>query len=783
MLEWPFFYSKKNIMYPEESIIGSNLQQHEQVTSKHLLDYLRALQRRKWLVLSVAMILLSITALFTFSKTPLYTATTQVLVEKNMEKGRLEGLASYIAWDPDFKATQFQLIQSFNVALRVVKNQHLDTKYKAYFLGNFSPRSSKFDALVRPVVDALIRPVMSFGSSLLEPVLGGGNNKGTAQVEENKQASFEVEEKTDAEKIAGMVQGAIQLSPVPETKIVIVSYTHQVPEIARLVANGVVQAYIEETLDIKTSTTKHSLNWMTLKADEERKKLEDSERALQEYMRKNDIVTVENKLAVLPERLARFSSELSVAQTEEKKHAAVYRQIKGAGKSNKKLEAIPLLSNNGELQDLRGELFAAEQNIRELSKKYGKKHPIMIKARAEQKLLQKKKRVEIERVIEVAKNSYELAKTRVKDVSKMMEETKAEMQDMNELFIQYTILNRDKEMNRTVYDALSSSIKKTNVTAQAMDIRIWAIKKADLPLVPSKPDKKKELFLGLVLGLTLGVALVFFLDYIDNTVSAGEELEKKYGLTVLGAVEDLPKRSKNIETFIIDNPLSAFTESYRLIRSSVLLSKPDHPPRTLLITSMMQQEGKSTTTKNLAYILAQNNKKVLVIDADMRRPRQHSKFSIDNSYGLSNYLSGNTDEQQPSMIKKITDSQISVLPSGPIPPNPAELLGSNRMKTLLNKSIERFDFVLIDSPPVQQVTDSLVLAGVAEGTITVLRSGKTTFDMLDSGIKKLRESQANLLGFVLNRVTKRNAGQGYYGYYSYYSRKGKGGYYTEQKKS
>ena len=362
----------------------------------------------------------------------------------------------------------------------------------------------------------------------------------------------------------------------------------------------------------------------------------------------------------------------------------------------------------------------------------------------------------------------------------MMEETKAEMLDMNERFVQYTILSRDKEMNRTVYDALSSSIKKTNVTAQAMDIRIWATKKADLPLAPAKPNKKKELAFGLIIGLSFGGALIFFLDYLDNTAASAEELEKRYDLTVLGAVEELSKKNKNIETFAQDNPLSAFTESYRLIRSSLLLSTPDHPPRSLLITSMMQQEGKSTTTKNLAYILTQNNKKVLIIDCDMRRPRQHSMFEVDNSYGLSNYLSGNTDEQQPSMIKQVPDSDISVLPSGPIPPNPAELLGSKRMKFLLSKSVERFDFVLIDSPPVQQVADSLLLAGLVDGTVTVLRVGKTTFDMLDSGIKKLRETRAHMLGFVLNRVTKKNAGHGYYGYYSYYSRKGKGGYYTEE---
>ncbi|MCI5158008.1 MAG: polysaccharide biosynthesis tyrosine autokinase [Candidatus Electrothrix sp. AUS1_2] len=330
--------------------------------------------------------------------------------------------------------------------------------------------------------------------------------------------------------------------------------------------------------------------------------------------------------------------------------------------------------------------------------------------------------------------------------------------------------------------ALSSSIKKTNVTAEAMDVTIWAVKNAELPLVPSKPKKKKALLLGLLIGLSAGAALAFFLDYLDNTASSGDELEKRYGLTVLGAVEDLHKKGKSIKTFLQDNPLSAFAESYRLIRSGLLLSTPDHPPRTILITSMMQQEGKSTTSKNLAEILAQNDKKVLIIDCDMRRPSQHSMFDVDNSYGLSNYLSGNTDEQQPALIKQIPDSKISVLPAGPNPPNPAELLGSKRMKILLNKSVERFDFVLLDSPPVQQVTDSMLLTGLVDGTVTVLRVGKTTFDMLDSGIKKLRESKGHLLGFVLNRVTEKHAGHGYYGYYSYYSRKGKSGYYTEENK-
>ncbi len=764
-------------MYPEEAFT----EDFQQENSKHLRDYLRIILKRKGLLITVSLITFLTTALFTFSKIPIYTATTQVLVEKNLEKGRLEGLSTYMAWDPDFQATQFQLIRSFNVALRLVKNQQLDTKYKHYFLSN-KPSTPALLNLIKGSVSSFVSTtfsaVESFFYSLISPDLVL-RDKDTADIDTDGNAKIQSEPESDAEKIAAMIQAGLELEPVRDTKIVNVSYSNKNPEVARMVANGIVRAYIDVTLDIKTSTTRQTLNWMTGKADDEQKKLEASEKALQKYMREHDIVTVENKLTILPERLSRFSNELSGAQAQEREYAAVYNQIKKIGKKYDALESLPLFADNTVLQTLRNQIFSSEQSARELSKKYGKKHPLMKKARAERQLLREKKRIEIKRIIDSTKNGYDLAKTKVKDLAKMMAETKTELLDMNERFIQYTILNRDKEMNRTIYDALSSSIKKTNITAQSLNVRIWAVKEADLPVVPSKPNKQRELTLGLMLGLCGGAALIFFLEYLDNTANSGQDIEDRYKLTVLGSVEDMSDKKQNIETFIQDNPLSALAESYRLIRSGLLLSTPDHPPHTLLITSMMQQEGKTTTTKNLAHVLSQNDKTVLIVDCDMRRPRQHSIFGIDNTYGLSNYLSGNTDEQQPTLIRQIEDTQISLIPSGPVPPNPAELLSSKRMELLVNKTKGQFDFVLLDSPPVQQVTDSLMLGPLVDGTVIVIKAGKTTYDMLDSGIKKLREGHAHILGFVLNRLKKNNAGQGYYGYYSYYSSK-KGGYYTER---
>lgn len=755
-----------------ESFIEESSQQEK---GKHLRDYLRIILNRKWTVLTILLITVLTTALLTFSKIPIYTASTQVLIEKNMDAGSMEGLRMYMMWDPAFRSTQFELVRSFNVAHRVVENLQLDTKYKKYFFktntDSLSPLIKFKNDLQKSIKKRIKESLSSFFPSLFS------EDKTVVNAAPVNKTDFPIELKSDADKIASMIRGGLSIVPIKDTKIVNVVYNHNNPGIARMVVDGVVQAYIEETMEIKTSSARYTISWMTSKAEQEQKKLEESERALQKYMRDHDIVTVENKLAIYPEKLAQFSGQLSEAQAKEKKFDAIYKQIEKAGKDYKALEKIPLFSGNSVLQAIRSQLFDSEQSIKELSKKFGFKHPTIIKAKAERNLLFKEKRLEMDRIIGANKNAYELVQTNVKDLKQLMNTAKAEMLDVNELFTQYTILSRDKEMNRTVYDALATSIKKTNVTAQSQDLKIWVVKKADLPGAPSSPNKKKELIRGLLMGLLAGIGLVFFLEYLDNTASSGQAIEERYNLTVLGSVEDLSRKDEAIESSVLDNPLSPVAESYRLIRASLLLSSPDHPPRTILITSMLQQEGKTSTTANLAAILAHNNKKVLIIDCDMRRPRQHSLYSIANTYGLSNYLSGNIDKAE-TLIKQGPTDSIFLVTSGPNPPNPAELLSSKKMRSILLEAQEKFDFVLLDSPPLQQVTDSLMLGPLVDGAIVVIKAGKTTYDMLDSGIKKLREGHTNILGVVLNALTKKNAGKGQYGY-GYYSYYRKDDHYTD----
>ena len=736
---------------------SNTINEHQDVEEQeiHLRDYWLVVVKRKTTVLTFLILTFLTVFIATYTATPIYTASSQVLIERN-ESGGIDG-RSYFRWDPEFLTTQFELIKSANVAHNVVETLKLDTQYRHYF---FQPKKEGLSTYFSDVK-----------SSLKEFFAGLFSSDKTDESELSNGGPLSITEEplTDADIIANIIKGNLSVKPVANTKTVYITYSDKHPAMAKLVANAIVQAYIDEILEIKLANSNYSLQWMTVKADEERKKLEGSEIALQKYVRDNDLVTVENKLAVYPQRLGEFSSQLSKAQAELKEYEALYSQIKKLGDNYDNIEMIPLFADNNVLKGLREKLFQAEQKIKDLSKKYGYKHPVMINAKAERDLLIKEKKFEVDRIIESTRNSYELTKSREENLTQLLAKTKKEMLDVNERFTQYSIMKREVDTSRVLYDALSSSIKKASVTEQSQDINIWVVKKATLPDAPSKPNKKRNLMLGLILGLFGGIGLAFFIEYLDNSVKDGKELEQRYGLTVLGTVEEFQeKEGVYLDTWLPENMLSPTAESYRLIQSNLLLSTPNNPPKSILITSLSPKEGKTTTTSNLAHILAQNGKKVLIIGCDLRRPRMHRVAAIPNTHGLSNYLTGS---RATHLIKTIKEGSVFLITAGDIPPNPAELLQSERMKTLITEMEKRFDYVLLDSPPVQRVTDSLTLSKLVDGTLLIVRSGSTTYDAIESGLRKFREIHAKVLGVVVNGVKRQGgADSGYYGYYDYYQK-------------
>jgi capsular exopolysaccharide synthesis family protein len=397
----------------------------------------------------------------------------------------------------------------------------------------------------------------------------------------------------------------------------------------------------------------------------------------------------------------------------------------------------------------------------------------MVKALSEQEGLLKKQKEEILRVSKSIKNEYELAQANEDNLRNLLETTRAEALGLNEKFVQYEVLKREVESNRAMYDALFSRLKEQNVTEESQNVSVWVVEQAATPISPVKPNKKINLLFGVVLGLFGGIGLAFFIEYLDNTIKTPEEAEERLGLAMLGVIDRcrFGKAGEIGEELIsLYEKHSANVESFKALRTSVLLSSPDKPPKSILVTSMMPAEGKTTIAANLAITIAQAGQRVLLIDGDMRKPRLHKIFKLDSSLGgLSTYLAGVGGEE---ICQQGPLPFLFIIPAGPLPPNPSELLSSVRFKELLCEQQDKFDILIFDSAPVISVTDSLIIGRSVDGVIVVTRAAATTYDVVRKGIKSLTDVNANILGMVVNgfdaRKYKYYYGKDYSEYYGKY---------------
>jgi polysaccharide biosynthesis transport protein len=685
----------------------------------HLRDYLKIVYKRRYTVLTFFAIVFIVVLIGTLSSVSVYQAATKVLIEKVEPANFSMPYPYYMPYEPEFYETQYQLIRSKSVAQKVVKMLSLEKNYGLYFKDSKKNLSAEED-----------------------------------------------QKKTDM--LAGIISGGISVSPVKNSKIVNISFVSTNPEFAAMVANTVAKAYIEEILDMRMSSSRYSMEWMTKKAEEEKEKVQKSEQALQEYIKANDIVTLQDKIAITPEKLSEFNTQLIKAETRRKELEGLNNKVSNINLRD--AETIPNITSDPTIQSIRGQILKAEQNIEEFSKKYGKKHPSMIKAEEDFKILQQKKAQEIKRVIASIKNEYELARTQENVLRRTLASTKAEALNLSEKFVQYGVLTREVETNRQLYDALIKKIKEQSVTEQVQTVNVWVVEKAEKPSSPIKPRKSMNILLSILVGLFGGIGLAFFFDYLDNTIKGQEDAEMRLKVPVLGTVPLLETGNENIEDIILKEPQSLYSESYKTIRTAILLSSPSVSPKNLLVTSMGPEEGKTVTSCNLAITIARSGYSVLLIDSDLRRPRIHSVFGLNNLSGLSTYLAGATSDINTVFKNPVTN--LAIIPSGPIPPNPSELLGSNKMNELMKTLNERFDFIVWDSPPLMSVTDGLILSKIVDGTIVVVRSGKTTYDIVAKGLKLLgvqRDSVTNshVLGLIINGFNMKNDNQYYYQYYNY----------------
>src|SRR3990172_1390919 len=432
----------------------------------HLRDYIRVIVKRRNTVYTFFTVVFSIFLIVTFSATPVYMATTKVLIEKSEPSNLAMMNYYYTPYDPEFYETQYQLIKGTSVAQKVIAMLSLDKNYESYF------RDDRGGA---NILSGTVRWFRDMFSVLLKL---GGVSKEQAAPGDKKGPEHDRPE-AGSTRLAKVISGSIIVSPIKNSKIVNISYMSTNPELAAQIVNSVAKAYIEDLLDIKMSTSRYAMRWLTEKAEEERAKLEKSEKALQEYMRAKDIVTLENRIAMVPEKLSEVATKIAAAETKRKEIKSLFNKVKVISQNLDKAETIPTIAADPTVQSLRGQILKAEQNITDMTKKFGQKPPAMIAAHGELNVLKEKKEQEIRRVIESIKNEYEMARTNEETFRRMVSQTKAETLNLSERFIQYGALKREADTNKQLFDAIIKKIKEQDITQDVQTVNVWVIEPAE----------------------------------------------------------------------------------------------------------------------------------------------------------------------------------------------------------------------------------------------------------------------------------------------------------------
>ncbi len=720
----------------------------------HLKDYLRVLLRRKYIILLVIGISLPIIIIRAFSGDPVYQATAKLLIERDTASTTF--LTNYrIGYDPGFLTTQTQIIKSKKVGRQVVEKLNLDETYSQYF-----PAQDN---------DSWLRAVSNWFHKLYG-VLGklvGGSGRGSAPGPgETVPLSEEEKKALRVDSFARMVSNGISVQSVAEEgNVVNVSFQSLNPRLAARIVNTVADAYKGFLLEMRTQSTAEALEWLKEKAAIQREALQASEKEMQQYKREQGIYTVGDRETMFPAKVADLSNRLTRVQAEVEEMESLYQEISRISLS----EALnlPVVADNVTVSTLRKKIIEQEHTINALSKSIGNKHPRMIRARKDLQSLKVKMDEEIRGVIQSIKNNYELAREKANSIESLLDKTKQNAALMNDKLIQYEILKRDVDVNTLLYERLLRRIKEYDATDTSQSVDVWVVEEAATPQFPINKRPKRTLMLGFLVSLMLGVGLAFFLEYLDNTVKTAEDVEARLGHPVLGMVPLLTDDAVQMEKIVLQSPQSIIAENYKTIRTVILLSEDEPVSQSILVSSMTQATGKTVTSINLAITFAMSDRRVLLIDGDMRRPRIHSVFNVPNDSGLSTYLAGGESEIRPHQPNPDL-SGLYVIPSGPVPSNPSELLSSTRLRKLLAAVGETYDFIFIDSPPILNVTDANLISKAVDQTLLVIRSGVSTYDSLRRLEAMMSQINAPILGYIVNAVDEKEQRHYYYKNYGNY---------------
>jgi len=688
----------------------------------HLRDYWKIIVKFRWFVISCFVIITATGIVWTFMQKPVYRATSTIWIEKEAPKVvSFQEVLSVDTSTTDYYQTQYQVLQSQTIARKVI------FKLKLYN----NPEFVTLDGLPR-------EPPKNYD----EINIG----------------------------IVNTFLSKLKIEPVRNSRIVKINYDTYTPELSAQIANAVADVYIEQNLETKTGVSQEAVGWLQKKIEELRKKVEESEMKVQKYKEENQIISIEEKETITAQRLNELNQQLMDAQVKRVEAETRYMNLKRLGREPEMIQSTQEVIGNSFIQSLKAKEVELENQYAEMSKKYGPKHPQMVRLKSQMDEIKKRINLEVKKIINSIRTEYEVAKAREETIRKAFEEMKREAQEFNKKSIEFGVLKRQAESDRQMYELLLKRLNEASVGEDIQAVNVRIVDRAVVPTNPIKPRKLLNIGLSVLIGIFAGVGFAFFFEYLDNTFRTPEDVEDVLGIPFLGIVPDIKlheDEGEDIRDLIVfKKPRSTSAEAFRSVRTNLLLSSADQKPGVILITSPGPFEGKSLITINLSLILAQTGERVLLVDGDMRKPRVHKAFGLDDSKGLSTLLTGHSDIKE--VIFESVIPNIYLLPAGPKPPNPAELLGSEKMGEVIRELRKKFEFIIIDSPPLIAVTDAAVLSTLVDGVVLILKAGQTTKELAKRAAKTLKDVNAKIVGAILNDVDLER--DRYYYYYPYYYR-------------
>ncbi len=756
----------------------------------HLLDYWRAIRKRLWLVLGIVALVTMLSVVYVARKPDFYEAQARVQVDLE-ETGNLVNNSRPLYGptdDPIYFNTQLQILVSPGLMRRVVRT--LDLEHNPdFFKGDPAQRQSTWQTLLRMV---------GLGS---KPADTGPKPPDQLPLTTTVAQATAREDLNEAKRLAPYVNTillGLKVEPVKEargyykeTRLIDIKFTHNVPDVTSKIVNAIAETYVFANLEKRTEANSTTGDFLQKRIAELQQQIRTSEERLVNYAKNNQIISLDPNQNTVVERLSGLNQQLLEAENDRKTAEAAYNAAKNPDAANALADDGAKQTNEieaklVELRQKRAQLLveATEEapEVKEVDQQIGELDKQLKDLRSRKSAT----------LVTNLHTRYQQTLEREQSLRKAFEQQRAQTLSQNEAAINYRIIQQEIETNKSLLNGLLQGAKENDVVMAGKPNNISIVDYALTPDSPVGPNRTRTVIAAFFLSIGLGLGLALFFEYLDDTVHSTEEVERVLHLPALAVIPSvghairrsvLPGRSKstalqkqngngngNSELLMNVDGRSPLAEAYRHLRTSVLLSTAGRAPKSLLVTSSLPGEGKTTTAVNTAISLAQTGASVVIIDADMRRPRLQNIFDMCEQPGLSSILSSDVSEADMlAMIRNDEASGLSVLTSGPIPPNPAELLGSDQMRRLLAALQANYTHVVVDSPPVSSFTDGVLISSMVDGVLLVVHGGKSSRHIVRRSKQLLHDVGAKIFGVVLNNVNLQS--HDYYYYQSYYGKK------------